>query len=71
MPNLKSIKNIVERMKNLSQSLTVRANKNGKLTLQFKSNIVSLSAHFPDLSVNSFAGKMLKFYLRFLKITSY
>jgi len=56
MPNLKSIKNIVEKMKNMSHSLTVKANKNGKLTLQIKTNTVSLSAHFPDLGINSFAG---------------
>ncbi|XP_060524868.1 checkpoint protein HUS1 isoform X2 [Cylas formicarius] len=55
MPNLKSIKNIVERMRNMSHSLIVNANRTGKLTLQIKTNIVDLSAHFPNLNVESFA----------------
>lgn len=57
MPNLKAIKSIVEKIKNMSHSLTVSANKAGKLTLQIKTSTVNLSAHFPDLNVNSFAGK--------------
>ncbi|KAG5894524.1 hypothetical protein JTB14_026813 [Gonioctena quinquepunctata] len=55
MPNLKALKNIVERMKNMSHSLIVSANKNGRLTFQIKTNVVSLSSHFTDLSVQSFA----------------
>lgn len=58
MPSLKHIKNIVERMKNMSHSLIVSANKYGRLTLKIKTNMISLSAHFPDLSVESFAGKV-------------
>ncbi|XP_050296994.1 checkpoint protein HUS1-like isoform X2 [Anthonomus grandis grandis] len=56
MPNLRSLKNIVEKMKNMSHSLIVKANKAGKLTLQIKTSTVKLSAHFPGLNVNSFAG---------------
>lgn len=56
MPNLKALKNIVERMKIMSHSLTVSANKSGRLTLKINTNIVTFSAHFPDLSVESFAG---------------
>ncbi|KAJ3638437.1 hypothetical protein MTP99_001801 [Tenebrio molitor] len=55
MPNLKTIKTIVERMRNMSHSLIVSATKDGRLTLQIKTNIVTLSAHFPDLSIESFA----------------
>ncbi|KAJ8924418.1 hypothetical protein NQ315_007214 [Exocentrus adspersus] len=55
MPNLKALKNIVEHMRNMSHSLTVCADKNGRLTLKIKTNVVTLSAHFPDLSVESFA----------------
>ncbi|XP_023311397.1 checkpoint protein HUS1 isoform X2 [Anoplophora glabripennis] len=55
MPNLKALKNIVERMKIMSHSLTVSATKIGRLTLKISTNIVTLSAHFPDLSVESFA----------------
>lgn len=59
MPHLKAVKNIVERMKNMSQSLVVSANKNGRLILQIKTNMVTLSAHFTDVSVLSFAGKLV------------
>lgn len=56
MPNLKPIKNIVERMKNMSHNLVVSANQFGKLTLKIETNMVTMSAHFNDLSVESFAG---------------
>ncbi|KAF2903005.1 hypothetical protein ILUMI_03174 [Ignelater luminosus] len=55
MPNLKPIKNIVERMKTMSNALIMSANKYGRLTLKIKTNMVTLSAHFPELSVESFA----------------
>ncbi|GJQ65999.1 hypothetical protein Trydic_g4092 [Trypoxylus dichotomus] len=55
MPSLKHIKNIVERMKHMSSSLIVSANKYGRLTLKIKTNMVAIAAHFPDLSVESFA----------------
>ncbi|XP_063932679.1 checkpoint protein HUS1 [Zophobas morio] len=55
MPNLKTIKTIVERMRNMSHSLIVSATKDGRLTFQIKTNIVTLSSHFPGLSVESFA----------------
>lgn len=58
MPPLKPIKNIVDRMKNVSHSLIVSANKDGRLTLRIKTNTVTLSAHFPDLNIESFAGKI-------------
>lgn len=57
MPNLRLIKNIVERMKNVSHTLIVSADRYGRLTLMTKTNMVKLCAHFPDLSVQSFAGK--------------
>lgn len=56
MPQLKRIKNIVERMKSMSSSLIVNANKFGRLTLKIKTNMVTLSAHFPDLGVQSFVS---------------
>lgn len=59
MPPLKLVKNIVERMKNMSHNLIVCANKDGRLILQIKTNMVTLSAHFTDLSVISFAGKLI------------
>lgn len=56
MPPLKHLKNIVERMKSMSHQLIVSANKNGRLILQIKTNTVTISSHFPDLSLESFAG---------------
>ncbi|XP_064211616.1 checkpoint protein HUS1 isoform X1 [Tribolium castaneum] len=58
MPNLKTIKTIVERMRNMSHSLTVSATKDGRLTFQIKTNIVTLSSHFPGLGVESFASNI-------------
>lgn len=55
MPNLKALKNIVERLRNMSHSLIVSANQNGRLTFQIKTNVVNVAAHFTDLSVQSFA----------------
>lgn len=55
MPSLKSVKSIVEKMKSMSHELIVSANKDGRLTYQIKSNIVTIAAHFPDLNVKSFA----------------
>ncbi|XP_023016232.1 hus1-like checkpoint clamp component [Leptinotarsa decemlineata] len=62
MPNLKALKSIVEKMKNMSHSLIVSANKNGRLTFQIKTNVVSLSSHFTDLSVQSFAVGQIPTY---------
>ncbi|KAF5272405.1 hypothetical protein FQA39_LY07873 [Lamprigera yunnana] len=55
MPNLRTIKNIVERMKNMSNLLTVSATKNGRLTLQIKTNVVRVSAYFSNLGIQSFS----------------
>lgn len=57
MPNLKSLKSIVEKMKNLSHALTVTANNDGRMALKIKTNMVSLGVHFTELNVKSFAGK--------------
>ncbi|VEN53691.1 unnamed protein product [Callosobruchus maculatus] len=59
MPNLKFLKNIVDKMRNMSHTLIVSANRTGRLTLQIKTNIINLSAHFTDLNVDSFAGMMV------------
>ncbi|KAB0804327.1 hypothetical protein PPYR_02685 [Photinus pyralis] len=55
MPNLKPIKSIVERMKNMGHSLIVSATKFGKLSLRIKTDVVSLTAHFSNLGIESFA----------------
>lgn len=61
MPNLKLLKTILERLKNLSSSLIVSANKFGRLTLHIKTTSVALSAHFTNLNVESFAGDFKSF----------
>lgn len=43
-------------MKTMSHYLIVSANKNGRVTLKIETNLVNLSAHFPNLHVQSFAG---------------
>lgn len=55
MPNLKALRNIVERLRNMSHNLIVSANKAGRLTFQIKTNVVNVSCHFTDLSIQSFA----------------
>lgn len=57
MPNLKAVKPIVEHMRNMSNNLTLSANRSGRLTLKIQTNLVKLSTHFQDLNVESFAGK--------------
>lgn len=49
-------------MRNISHSLTVSANKNGRLSLQIETNVVKLSAHFPDVMLESFIGKLKFLY---------
>lgn len=40
----------------MSHSLKVSANKTGRLTLQIETHVVKLSAHFPDITLESFIG---------------
>lgn len=40
----------------MSHSLKVSANKSGQLSLQIETSIVKLSAHFPDITLESFIG---------------
>lgn len=43
-------------MRNMSHSLKVSANNDGRLTLQIETSVVKLSAHFPDITLESFIG---------------
>lgn len=58
MPSVKPVRNIVERMKQMTNYLIVSANKRGRVTLKIETNLVTLSAHFPNLTVHSFAGNI-------------
>lgn len=48
-------------MRNMSHSLTVSANSNGRLSLKIETNVVKLSVHFPDVTLESFIGISLIF----------
>lgn len=43
-------------MRNLSHILNVSTNVNGNLTFSIETNVVKLSAHFPDVVLASFIG---------------
>ncbi|KAL3871154.1 hypothetical protein ACJMK2_039171 [Sinanodonta woodiana] len=49
MPQIKTLKNIVEKMKNLNNCLTLAANYNGELKLSVSTDMVSVSTHYQDL----------------------
>lgn len=59
MPNLKSVKNIVERMRTMSHYLIVSATKDGRLTLRINATLIKLQVHFPNLNIQSMAGKFI------------
>ncbi|XP_061599563.1 checkpoint protein HUS1 [Cololabis saira] len=49
MPPLKTMKNVVDRMKNLSNFLIIEANLNGEMNLKIETDLVSVTTHFKDL----------------------
>ncbi|KAG9355965.1 hypothetical protein JZ751_000809, partial [Albula glossodonta] len=49
LPPLKTMKNVVDRMKNLSHHLVVEANLSGEMNLKIETDLVSVSTHFKDL----------------------
>ncbi|XP_019749445.1 checkpoint protein HUS1 [Hippocampus comes] len=49
LPPLKTMKNVVDRMKNLSNFLVVEANLSGQMTLKIETDLVSVTTHFKDL----------------------
>ncbi|XP_033933789.2 checkpoint protein HUS1 [Pseudochaenichthys georgianus] len=49
LPPLKIMKNVIDRMKNLSNFLVVEANLNGEMNLKIDTDLVSVSTHFKDL----------------------
>uniref|UniRef100_T1JAR9 Checkpoint protein n=1 Tax=Strigamia maritima TaxID=126957 RepID=T1JAR9_STRMM len=51
MPPLKSLKNVVDRMRNISSYLIVSANRDGNFKLGVESDMVSVTTHFADLQV--------------------
>lgn len=49
MPPLKVLRNIVDRMKNLSNYVSLMANSNGEMKLKVETELVTVSTHFRDL----------------------
>lgn len=49
LPPLKTMKNIIDRMKNLSNFLVMEANQNGEMNLKIETDLVSVTTHFKDL----------------------
>ncbi|KAK5877700.1 hypothetical protein CesoFtcFv8_025181 [Champsocephalus esox] len=49
LPPLKTMKNVIDRMKNLSNFLVVEANLSGQMNLKIDTDLVSVSTHFKDL----------------------
>ncbi|XP_070709254.1 checkpoint protein HUS1 [Pempheris klunzingeri] len=49
LPPLKTMKNVVDRMKNLSNFLVMEANLSGEMNLKIETDLVSVTTHFRDL----------------------
>ncbi|KAM4705687.1 checkpoint protein HUS1 isoform 2-T2 [Rhinophrynus dorsalis] len=49
LPTLKTMKSVVERMKNLSNFIVIEANRSGEINLKIETDLVSVSTHFKDL----------------------
>ncbi|KAJ8311186.1 hypothetical protein KUTeg_011263, partial [Tegillarca granosa] len=49
MPQIKMLRNVVDKMKNLSNFVVLSANQNGEMKLLVETDMVSISTHFRDL----------------------
>ncbi|CAM9912778.1 unnamed protein product [Rangifer tarandus platyrhynchus] len=49
LPVLKTMKSVVEKMKNISNHLIIEANLNGELNLKIETELVCVTTHFKDL----------------------
>ncbi|XP_029445691.1 checkpoint protein HUS1 isoform X2 [Rhinatrema bivittatum] len=49
LPVLKTMKSVVERMKNISNYVIIEANRNGEMNLKIETDLVSVTTHFKDL----------------------
>ncbi|XP_029935578.1 checkpoint protein HUS1 [Myripristis murdjan] len=57
LPPLKTMKNVVDRMKNLSNFLVIEANLNGEMNLKIETDLVSVTTHFRDLGNPPWGGE--------------
>ncbi|KAJ8677958.1 hypothetical protein QAD02_013745 [Eretmocerus hayati] len=51
MPQCKPLKNVVDRMRNMSSVLSITADERGVLAFSVDSDMASITVHFPDLRV--------------------
>ncbi|XP_036057514.1 checkpoint protein HUS1 isoform X1 [Onychomys torridus] len=49
LPALKTMKSVVEKMRNISNQLIIEANLNGELNLKIETELVCVTTHFKDL----------------------
>ncbi|KAK7092951.1 hypothetical protein V1264_008622 [Littorina saxatilis] len=49
MPTLKMLKNVVDKMKNINNFVSLSANQNGEMKLSVETDMVSINTHFKDL----------------------
>ncbi|XP_042304804.1 checkpoint protein HUS1 isoform X4 [Sceloporus undulatus] len=49
LPAMKTMKSVVERMKNISHSLVIEANQQGEMNLKIETALVSVTTHFKAL----------------------
>uniref|UniRef100_A0A2C9L6C6 Checkpoint protein n=2 Tax=Biomphalaria glabrata TaxID=6526 RepID=A0A2C9L6C6_BIOGL len=49
MPQLKLMKNVIDKMKNLSNYLSLSANRSGEMKLSVETDMVAVSTHFQNL----------------------
>lgn len=49
MPQMKTLRNVIDKMKNISNVLLLSANRQGELKVSVETDIVSVSTHFQDL----------------------
>lgn len=61
MPSTKTVKNIVDKLKKISNKVTITATTTGKFSLQAKTTNATIEIHFKDLTVkkSKSAGKRM------------
>ena len=64
LPQLRLVKNIVERMKNLASMATFHVTSQGSLTLTVETDTVSVTSHFEDLHVEKHSKKPIEYHVQ-------
>lgn len=63
MPNLKILRNIVDRLKKLDHYVVVSAKGTGHLTFEISTHKATVATHFKDLSVEKSPGMCKSFII--------